>query len=206
MWLDLRLKGIKTDLLQLMLFQFYLFHQHLDFIHHRVKTNCKLCEIFTHIVNIDPCSQGTCCNMIHLRYYLIKGLIHFPDQRSYNNAYYEQYYDQNQNHNNHYMESWFHQFIKRNRTDYIIIPVLNLLAYIHIPILCKYLYPFFHLIYIIYVTACLLFIIRKQYHSTCVNYSCFCWRISYSQHPLYCRIIEIHAQKPSCIRYFSGII
>ena len=105
MWLDLRLKGIKTDLLQLMLFQFYLFHQHLDFIHHRVKTNCKLGKILAHIVNIDPCSQGTCCNMIHLRYYLIKGLIHFPDQCSYNNAYYDQHYDQNQNHNNHYMES-----------------------------------------------------------------------------------------------------
>ena len=40
-----------------------------------------------------------------LRYYLIKGLIHFPDQCSYNNAYYDQHYDQNQNHNNHYMES-----------------------------------------------------------------------------------------------------
>ena len=105
MRLNLRLKGIKTDLLQLMLFQFYLFHQHLDFIHHRVKTNCKLGKILAHIVNIDSCSQGTCCNIIHIRYYLIKGLIHFPDQCSYNNAYYDQHYDQNQNHNNHYMES-----------------------------------------------------------------------------------------------------
>ena len=105
MRLNLRLKGIKTNLLQLMLFQFYLFHQHLDFIHHRVKTNCKLGKILAHIVNIDPCSQRTCRNIIHLRYYLIKGLIHFPDQCSYNNAYYDQHYDQNQNHNNHYMES-----------------------------------------------------------------------------------------------------